>query len=61
MCEDFISAALCRHSLLMAMHSGYDVTPKFPAKYSTKKLELRAKLTRTALPSVEDEGSSEDD
>jgi hypothetical protein len=44
MCEDFMSAALCRHSLLLAML--YDATLKFPAKHSTKKLELRGKLTR---------------
>ncbi len=40
----FLSAALCRHSLLLAML--YDVTLKFPAKHSTKKLELREKLTK---------------
>ncbi len=51
-----MSAALCRHSLLLAML--YDVTLKFPAKHSTKKLELRGKLARQPnawAPEDEDE------
>ncbi len=56
MCEDFMSAALCRHSLLLAML--YDGTLKFPAKHSTKKLGLRGKLARRPnawAPEDEDE------
>eukprot|EP00291_Cryptomonas_curvata_P026417 CAMPEP_0172154284 /NCGR_PEP_ID=MMETSP1050-20130122/1944_1 /TAXON_ID=233186 /ORGANISM="Cryptomonas curvata, Strain CCAP979/52" /LENGTH=243 /DNA_ID=CAMNT_0012822973 /DNA_START=34 /DNA_END=765 /DNA_ORIENTATION=+ len=44
MCENFMSGALCSHSLLMALL--YDMTLKFPAKHSTKKLEHRGKQTR---------------
>ena len=59
MCEDFMSAALCRHSLLLAML--YDATLKFPAKHSTKKLELRGKLTkRPSAWAPEDEDEEEE-
>ncbi len=41
-----MSAAICGHSLLMALLSGYDKALIFPPKYSSNKLELRGKLTR---------------
>ena len=44
MCTDFMSAAVCGHSLLMALL--YDMTLKFPSKHSSKKLELRGKQSR---------------
>jgi hypothetical protein len=44
MCENFMSAAICGHSLLLAML--YDKTLTFPAKHSSKKLERRGRLTR---------------
>ncbi len=59
MCKDFMSAALCRHSLLLAML--YDVILKFPAKHYTKKLKLHGKQTR--LPNAwapEDEDEEEE-
>jgi hypothetical protein len=63
MCEAYsdimMSAALCGHSLLMALL--HDTSLEFPSKHSTKKLELRGKQSR--LPSawaLEDEDNEED-
>ncbi len=54
-----MSAALCAHSLLMALV--YDVTLKFPAKHSTKKLEHRGKQAkRTNAWAPEDEVEEEE-
>jgi hypothetical protein len=60
MCESFMSATVCGHSLLFAML--YDKTLQFPPKYSSKKLELRSKTARRPsawAPEQEDEEEAE--
>ena len=60
MCESFMSAAVCGHSLLLAML--YDKTLEFPPKHSSKKLELRSRSTRRPsawAPEQEDEEEAE--
>ncbi len=44
MCGEYMSAAICGYSLLFAML--YDRTLEFPAKKSSKKLELRGRTAR---------------
>ena len=44
MCENFMSAAICGHSLLLAML--YDKTLTFPPKHSSKQLERRSRQAR---------------
>ena len=60
MCESFMSATICGHSLLLAML--YDKTLQFPPKHSSKKLELRRKTARRPsawAPEQEDEEEAE--
>jgi len=60
MCESFMSATVCGHSLLFAML--YDKTLEFPPKYSSKKLELRSRNARRPsawAPEQEDEEEDE--
>jgi hypothetical protein len=60
MCESFMSAAICGHSLLFVML--YDKTLEFPPKHSSKKLELRGKTARRPsawAPEQEDEEEAE--
>jgi hypothetical protein len=60
MCDSFMLAALCGHSLLFALL--YDKTLEFSAKHSSKKLELRGKTARRSgawAPEQEDEEEAE--
>jgi hypothetical protein len=58
-CEDFMSAAICSHSTMLALL--YDVTLKFPPRQSTKKLQARGKVGRRPSAWAPEQEDVEDD